>query len=325
MVFMGPFLAGMNRGDATVQLDYLETLVEAASLGSFSRAAESLCLTQSAVSKRIRFLEEHYGFPLLDRSGPAVVPTTAGLLVIEKARRLLAIERELEDGLEVLDRRRGISFCCTPGFGIAHLPEVMRRFMLHEADMSLVRFLFDTPENILRGVAEQRFDLAVAEHCTAPDLAGLRAHALPADEMVFVSAPALHLPAPRIPMDVLCAQTLLHRQEACCSRIFLDSNLERVGRCIGDFKGSVLIDDLHLILKSAIEGDGVAFVSRDVVTSLVREGALVTHTVEGFVHRRDRTLVSSERIAASPVATLLHRSVLEAFASRAVSAVPVGA
>lgn len=113
MVFMGPFLAGMNRGDATVQLDYLETLVEAASLGSFSRAAESLCLTQSAVSKRIRFLEEHYGSPLLDRSGPVIVPTTAGLLVIEKARRLLAIERELEH-LEVLDRRRGISFCCTP-------------------------------------------------------------------------------------------------------------------------------------------------------------------------------------------------------------------
>jgi DNA-binding transcriptional LysR family regulator len=308
-----------------MQLEYLETLVEAAALGSFSRAAESLCLTQSAVSKRIRFLEEHYGYPLLDRSGPTVVPTPAGRLVIEKARRLIAIEQELEEGLEGLSRKRAITFCCTPGFGIAHLPDVMRRLILHDTDMSRLRFLFDAPEDILRGVTEERYDIAVAEHCTAPDFDGLKTYELRSDEMVFVSAPALHLPTPRIPLDVLCAQTLLHRQETCCSRIFLDSNLRSIGRNIGDFRRAVLIDDLHLILKSAMGGDGVAFVSRDVVSDQLREGVLVTHTVEGFLHRRDRTLVTSARHADNPIADRLLESILDVLSPRVRPVVAIGA
>ncbi|MCC6651420.1 MAG: LysR family transcriptional regulator [Candidatus Eisenbacteria bacterium] len=308
-----------------MQLDYLETLVEAAASGSFSRAAERLFLTQSAVSKRIRFLEEHYGYPLLDRSGPLLVPTPAGRLVLEKAQHLLSIERELEEGLQGLHRRRAVSFCCTPAFGVAHLPEVMRHLVMQGADMSGVRFLFDTPDNILRGVTEERYDIAVAEHCTAPDLAGLTTFELPADEMVFVSSPSLGLPTPGIPLGVLCGQTLLHRQEACCSRIFLDANLARVARSLTDFRRTVLIDDLPLILQSAVEGAGVAFVSRDVASAHVRSGALVTHRVEGFVHRRERTLVASARHSSNAPARQLLESVLASFPARAKTVQPIGA
>lgn len=299
-----------------MQLDYLETLVEVAASGSFSRAAERLFLTQSAVSKRVRYLEEHYGYPLLDRSGPLLVPTPAGQLVLEKAHRLLSIERELEAGLEGLDHRRAITFCCTPAFGVAHLPGVMRHLVMQGADMSRVRFLFDTPDNILRGVAEERYDIAVAEHCTPPDLAGMTTFELPPDEMVFVSAPSLRLPSPGITLDALCSQTLLHRQEACCSRIFLDANLARVARSMSDFRRTVLIDDLPLILQSAVEGAGVAFVSRDVASAHVETGALVTHTVEGFVHRRERALVASARHSSSEAARQLLASVLEVLAPR---------
>lgn len=308
-----------------MQLEYLETLVEAVAQGSFSRAAERLCLTQSAVSKRIRFLEEHYGYPLLDRSGATIVPTAAGQLVLERARHLIAIEQELEESLDGLHRRRPISFCCTPGFGIAHLPGVMRQLILREADTSRIQFLFDTPENILRGVAEERYDVAVAEHCTVPELDGLRCFTLPADEMVFVSAPGLRLPTPRIPVEVLLAQTLLHRREECCSRIFLDANLARIGRAIGDFRRAVLIDDLHLIVRSAVAGEGVAFVSCDVVAPQVREKQLVTHGVDGFAHRRDRTLVASARQAESEIARQLVDSVLEAFSPGAAPALALGA
>ncbi len=298
-----------------MQLEYLETLVAAVAAGSFSRAAESLCLTQSAVSKRIRFLEEHYGYPLVDRSGPVLAPTPAGALVLEKARHLLAIERELEEGLDGLNRHSALSFCCTPGFGVAHLPGVMRRLILHDVDMSRIRFLFDTPDDILRGVSEERYDVAVAEHCTPPELEGFRTFSLPADEMLFVSAPSLRLPAPRIPIESLCAQTLLHRREACCSRIFLDANLARIGCAIGDFRRAVLIDDLHLILEAAVRGDGVAFVSGDVVAEAVRERRLVTHHVDGFLHRRERTLVVPERRAESPAVAAVVEAVLEVFES----------
>lgn len=60
----------------------LEAFVSVARLGSFTRAADSLCLTQSAVSKHIRLLEGHLGVPLFSRIG-GVALTPAGQQFLE--------------------------------------------------------------------------------------------------------------------------------------------------------------------------------------------------------------------------------------------------
>ena len=64
---------------------YLNTLVAVVETGTFSKASESLHITQSAVSQRIKFLEEHFGQQLLDRSGQRLALTAAGQLVFNKA------------------------------------------------------------------------------------------------------------------------------------------------------------------------------------------------------------------------------------------------
>ena len=51
---------------------YLNTLIASVEAGTFSKTAELLHITQSAVSQRIKFLEEHFGQQLLDRSGQLV-------------------------------------------------------------------------------------------------------------------------------------------------------------------------------------------------------------------------------------------------------------
>lgn len=60
----------------------LEAFVSVARLGSFTRAADSLCLTQSAVSKHVRLLESHLGVPLFSRVG-GVALTPAGQQFLE--------------------------------------------------------------------------------------------------------------------------------------------------------------------------------------------------------------------------------------------------
>ena len=57
---------------------YLNTLVASVEAGTFSKAAEILHITQSAVSQRIKFLEDHFGQQLLDRSGQRLALTSAG-------------------------------------------------------------------------------------------------------------------------------------------------------------------------------------------------------------------------------------------------------
>ena len=74
---------------AAMELLLLRTLVAVVDAGSFSAAATRLCITQSAVSRRIRQLEEHYAVTLLDRAGPAVRPTD---LASSSSRQSRAVE-----------------------------------------------------------------------------------------------------------------------------------------------------------------------------------------------------------------------------------------
>lgn len=75
--------------------DLLRSFVLIAEGGSFTRAAQAVGRTQSAVSMQIRRLEETLGQPLLLRSARGVEPTRHGQWLLEHARRLLALHDEI--------------------------------------------------------------------------------------------------------------------------------------------------------------------------------------------------------------------------------------
>ncbi len=269
----------------------MKTLVEVVRTGSLSRAAERLHVTQPAVSKRVKFMEEQYGCDLLDRSGPQLRPTAAGRLVYEKATALLEIEADLVSGLHVLSDKTRISFSCTPSFGIAHLPAILKEFMLACADGADLKFMFNSPQQILQGLAKGRYDLAVMELCECFDVSDYDAFPLPGDEMVFVSAPGLGIPSPDTSIETLVETPLFARHEGCCSRILLEDNLKAVGHALRDFRRVIVLDDLHLVVRAVVEGEGIAFLSRDVLGDHLAAGGLLAHHVPGFRHARQRALV----------------------------------
>ena len=236
---------------------YLKTLIEVARTGSLTKSADTLCVTQSAVSRRIKFLEDQYGQPLLDRSGPVLTLTAAGSVVFEKAEKILEIERELLSKLNGLEKKKELIFACTPAFGIVHLPEILREFMLTQAEVGDLKFVLDMPEKIVEGLRKGLYEMAVVEHCQCFNMADFETVALPGDEMVFAAAPGLRLPS-SAGVDQLLQQTLFSRHEGCCSRTLLANNLRNLGREMGEFRRIVVYDDLHVIVRSLLNGDGIA-------------------------------------------------------------------
>lgn len=95
-------------------LKQIEAFYWAATLASFSLAAERLCLSQSSLSKRLGELETHLGKALFDRSGHRAVLTTAGQTLLPQARKLLRaadeVRETMSDGVAV----RGV---CRFGLG----------------------------------------------------------------------------------------------------------------------------------------------------------------------------------------------------------------
>jgi LysR family transcriptional regulator, transcriptional activator of the cysJI operon len=287
-------------GGWTVESLYLKTLIEVVRTGSFSRAAENLRVTQSAVSRRVKYMEDHYGYPLLDRSGPALTASPAGNLVLKKAVKIIELERELLLGLETLERKTRFSLACTHTFGLCHLPRILETFVTRHCELIDLRVTLDSPEALLAGLRQGLADVAVADHCDFLDLTEFTAQPLPSDEMVFVSAPALEIPSFLEDPAPLLQRTFITRKEGCCSRKLLETNFSRSVPGNPQFSRVIVLDDVRLIVEAVRRGTGVAFVSTDVVAGDVAAGALREHRVRGFQHRRCRSLISTPEARTDP-------------------------
>jgi len=83
-----------------MRVEHLRYLVAVADCGSMSRAARNLFITQPAISNAISTLEHEIGWPILERTGSGVQPTTKGKLVVDDARLII---RLIHDWSDVLD------------------------------------------------------------------------------------------------------------------------------------------------------------------------------------------------------------------------------
>ena len=87
-----------------VELQHLRTLIAVADAGSLTRAAESLALSQPAVSAQIRTLEAGLGLPLFHRAARGMRLTDAGRELLGSARRVV---QQADGFAQLADRLRG--------------------------------------------------------------------------------------------------------------------------------------------------------------------------------------------------------------------------
>jgi len=100
---------------ASTPLESLRVFEACARHGNFTRAAEELCVTTTAVSQRIRDLERRLGTLLFQRHGPRVQLTTAGRTLSDGVGNALAI---LRDSIAESTRSDApLRVTCTPTFG----------------------------------------------------------------------------------------------------------------------------------------------------------------------------------------------------------------
>lgn len=88
-----------------MELEQLRQLDEIAQCGTLQAAAERLHLSQSALSRSLRRLEEDLGQPLFDRTKNSMHINAAGRLALDHARLILAEERRLRDDFDNLAKR----------------------------------------------------------------------------------------------------------------------------------------------------------------------------------------------------------------------------
>jgi DNA-binding transcriptional LysR family regulator len=176
-----------------MDLAQLEVFLAVAREGRFSRAAEKLHRTQSAVSQSIHKLEEDIGESLLDRSSRDGRLTDAGRVLQEYAERLLNLRDDATGALaELRELQRGKLALAANEFTALYLLPVLAEFRrLHPMVRIMVQRSLGShiPHDLLRHNSE----LGVLTY--DPQEAQLRSIVVYLDELIFVVPPSHPLAA----------------------------------------------------------------------------------------------------------------------------------
>lgn len=140
----------------------LRAFVAASDHGSFRSAAEILCISQSALSRRIEKLENALGLRLFERTTRRLELTTAGRGFVHKARHVL---NELESALlgtrDLADRMSGeVTIACVPSAVAFFLPRVIKAYH-DEYPRIRLRIRDETSAEILTTVARSEADFGL--------------------------------------------------------------------------------------------------------------------------------------------------------------------
>lgn len=227
----------------------------AARLGSYSRAADELSISQSAVSHQIAQLEEQVGQPLFRRKGRGVELTVSGRLLLDSVGKSLD---QIRNGLDRIET-----------------------YM----DDSLVTLVCPAP--IAEGWLQPRLEMLMREHPALCPIISIDETARYIDEMdvdiAITREPLRQRGVFEVPLleDELAA--VVHADsadKAAAGLLCLESDLtsDRIGPFIrehfGKLRKRAIYDDPRLLLDAALRGHGVALVSRLLADEALHTGQL---------------------------------------------------
>ena len=245
-------------------LQTLTAFEAAARLQSFARAAEELCVTQSAVSHRIRQLESHLQVALFHRLSRQVALTAAGQEFLATVRGVLESLGEAIPRLSHPARRR-LRLTCAPAFAHAWLIPRLGRF--HDRHPAIELEIHASSQNATLRTGE--FDAGL--RFGTPPWADTVAHAL-FDEVLFpVASPAFA----RAHGPWRTASDLDGRHLVRCRTLPWQPWLEAAGRDGPDPALGPVFNDLDLALRATLEGQGIALLPGSIAAAAIARGELV--------------------------------------------------
>lgn len=285
-----------------MDLRRLEIFAKVAELGSFSRAAEALFLTQPTVSEHVRALEEEVGAQLLDRLGRGAVPTRAGQLLLPYARRMLALAREAQQAVDQFQGRMSgelvVGGSTIPGEYV--LPALIGPFKAKYPDIS-ISLLIGSSRQVSDWVTEGRVEVGVVG-ARSGDRA-LEFRELMADELVVV-VPGEHPWVGRqaVTLDEVRAEPLVVRERGSGSRAAVERALGEAGLDLSAFRVVGEIGSTQAVKQAVRAGLGISLISKRAVEDECRAGLVYCLRVKDLRVARAFYLVTHRDRSRSPLA-----------------------
>ncbi|MGJ7552034.1 LysR family transcriptional regulator [Pseudomonas alloputida] len=275
----------------------VKAFVAAARYQNFTRAAEALCVTQAAISRQIRDLEEHLGAELFNRAGRAVELTPAGSIFYDAVQLSFTNIALAADRIRHSESpKQRVTLCCSPAFANFWLgPKLPALFAAYpEIDLNIV-----TTQNFLTLENGVNPDIIICKMAKSGQ--GYFSQPLVCDVIYPVCTPQYLEQHPEIrTLDGLRNTALLNLSPFGRSQVaehvdwkvwfaYQDIDLDRRD---ADAPQLFNANDYSLLMQLAQHHQGVALGWHYLVAPLVEQGLLVRPVSDTLVHRDTRHYLS---------------------------------
>ena len=273
----------------------LQVFHTVARLLSFTKAAETLHMTQPAVTFQIRQLEDHFNTRLFDRTHNRISLTAAGEQVLRFADRIFEIYAEMENSIR--DLTGEISGALTIGASttIAEymLPTLLGDFKEKYPEVT-IHLKVANSDGIVSLVESNAIDLGVVESSVANK--NLVVEVCKRDHLMGIVPPGHPLAKETsVKFARLLEYPFICREEGSGTRGVIGEYLDQLPECEGALKVAMELGSPEAV-KGAVEaGMGVSVVSRATIQKELRLGTLVALELDpplerpfSFVHQKQK-------------------------------------
>ncbi len=275
--------------DIPFTLDQLRILKAIAAEGSFKRAADSLYVSQPAVSLQVQHLERQLDVPLFDRGGRRAQLTEAGQLLLSYGDRILSLCQETCRAIEDLQNLNGgtLIIGASQTTGTYLMPRMIGLFRKKYPDVAVQLHVHSTRRTAW-SVANGQIDLAIIGGEIPVELQeALEITTYAEDELALV-LPTFHPLAQvgLLPIEELYKLQFITLDSQSTIRKVIDQVLLRSGVDPRQLKIEMELNSIEAIKNAVQAGLGAAFLSVTAIEKELQMDILQRVHIDGVVIRR---------------------------------------
>ena len=304
--------------DIPFTLDQLRILKAIAAEGSFKRAADTLYVSQPAVSLQVQNLEKQLNVPLFDRGGRKAQLTEAGHLLLSYGEKIITLCQETCRAIEDLQNLQGgtLIIGASQTTGTYLLPRMIGLFRQKYPEVS-VQLQVHSTRRTSWGVFNGQVDLAIIGGEVPAELQETLRIIPYADDELALVLPIFH-PLSKVEMiqkEDLYRLKFITLDSQSTIRKVIDKVLTRCEIDTKRLKVEMELNSIEAIKNAVQSGLGAAFVSTSAIAKELQMGVLHCMPIEGVVVKRTLWLIFNPNRYRSKAAEAFSQEILPQFAN----------
>lgn len=267
--------------------DYrLKVFHTVASRSSFTKASEELNISQPAVTKHIKEIENQLNTKLFDRKGTSIQLTQSGKILFEYAEKIRNIYRDLEFEINQVNQQHKGKLIIGASTTVAQyiLPEILAKFNSYYKDIKIELITHNT-EIISELLKEGKIDLGIIEGESQSNYFDYQI--FKADEIVLVAKANHPLANKTLNIKDLYHLELIFREPGSGSLEFIQNRLKEKGISLDELNIVMKLGSSESIKNYLLHSDSLAFLSISTVLNELKNNQLSIIDIKNFSIERN--------------------------------------